>query len=186
MPNVLTEEKETEFEKEVHRFNSDPTIPQFVSDIRIDHWWAAIETYPILRKVVLGGLTCFHGPLVEGCFNLMGDVTDAESARLGVNSLNALQTVKSHLSAQDSLEYFNRKDHLHDLIVPGLNSCMINASKEKRKSLALKKSLREERKQKLENWKQAIASKRSATEMASRAIKKTRLDHIQRCTKNKL
>ena len=183
--NVLSEEEETEYEKEVHRFNSDPTVPQFKSEMRIDHWWASIESYPYLRKLVLAALTCFHGPLVEGCFNIMGDVMDAKSSRLGVNSLNSLQTVKSHLSSKGSLNYFDRNDHLYDPVVPGLVNCMINASKEKKRVQVLKKCEKEEIRQSLEIRKQKVATKRAATEMASKAVKRARMDHFQRCKKQK-
>ena len=37
--NVLSEEEEMELDKEihVHHFNSGPTVPQYDSDMRIDH-----------------------------------------------------------------------------------------------------------------------------------------------------
>ena len=99
--NVLSEEEETDHKKEVHHFNSDPTVPQFdAKKESIDHRWASVDRYPMLKKLVLAALTCFHGPLREGCFNIMGDVMDAKSSRLGVNSLNSLQIVKSHLSSK--------------------------------------------------------------------------------------
>ena len=99
--NVLSEEEETDHKKEVHHFNSDPTVPQFdAKKERIDHRWASVDRYPMLKKLVLAALTCFHGPLREGCSNIMGDVMDAKSSRLGVNSLNSLQIVKSHLSSK--------------------------------------------------------------------------------------
>ena len=57
---------------------------------------------------------------------------DAKSSRLGVNSLSSLQTVKSHLSSWESLNNFDRNDHLYDHVVPGLVNCMVNSSNEKR------------------------------------------------------
>ena len=77
MTNVLTKDEQTKYEKEVNRYNSEPTLPNFEINMRIDHWWAAVETYPHLRKVILAALTCFHCPMVEDAFNLMGDVLDA-------------------------------------------------------------------------------------------------------------
>ena len=179
--NVLTEEEESAYEKEVHQFNIDPTIPEFDSKIRIDHWWACLEEYPYLRKLALATLTCFHGPMVEGCFNLMGDVMDAKSSRLGVNSLDSLQTVKSHLASQGSLKYFDRENHLYDPIKPGLVHCMISASKENKRAQRLKRDEKEERMQKLDIKRQKVATKRAAAEMASKAVKKAKLDHMQRC-----
>ena len=67
MTNALAEDEETAYEKEVHLCNSDPTLPEFWTKKRVDHWWAAITDYPLLRKIVLAALTYFHGPLVEGC-----------------------------------------------------------------------------------------------------------------------
>ena len=65
----------------------------------------------------------------------MGNVLDAKSRRLGTDSLNSIQTVKSHLSKKGTLieRIVERKDHLYDPIVPGLTHYMINARKEKRR-----------------------------------------------------
>ena len=57
-------------------------------------------------------------------------MSDAKSCQLGIDSLNAIQTIKSHLSKEGSLAYFDRCDHLFDLIVPGLTHCMVKASRE--------------------------------------------------------
>ena len=72
MTNELSEE-EMELDKEVHvhHFNSDPTVHQYESDMRIDHRWVYFDSFPCLRKLVLAVLNCFHGPLVEWCFNIM-------------------------------------------------------------------------------------------------------------------
>ena len=180
MTNVFAEDEETAYEKEVHLYNSDPTLPEFGTNKRVDHWWAAITDYPLLRKIVLAALTCFHGPLVEGCFNLMGDVLDAKSCRLGIDSLNAIQTIKSHLSKEGSLAYFDRSDHLFDPIVPGLTHCMMNASREQERHRAEKRHEKEMRKERLQIAKQTVVSKRAAAEHASKAVKRAKLAHFNR------
>ena len=78
------------------------------------------------------------------------------SCRLGIDSMNSIQTVKSHLSKKGHLTYFDRKDHLYDHIVPGLTHCMINASKEKRRYLLQKKQEKETRKETLQITKRAV------------------------------
>ena len=70
MTNVFTEDEQTKYEKEVHWYNSEPT--NFEINMRIDHWWAAVETYPHLLKVILEALTCFQGPMVEGAWRCSG------------------------------------------------------------------------------------------------------------------
>ena len=98
MSNILQPKEETDYMKEVHRFQCDPALPEFNETTRIDKWWAAQQdSYPKLSKIALTGLTCFHGPMVEGVFNLMGDVMDEKSSSLSIDSLNSIQTVKSTL-----------------------------------------------------------------------------------------
>ena len=66
---MLSEEEGTEY-KEVHWFNSDQTVPQFDSEMRINHWSASVESYLSLSKLVLASITCFHGPLEQDSHRL--------------------------------------------------------------------------------------------------------------------
>lgn len=123
MSNILQPNEETDYMKEVHRFQCDPTLSEFNETTRIDKWWAAQQdSYPKLSKISLSGLTCFHGPMVEGVFNLMGDVMNEKSSSLNIDSLNSIQTVKSTLKAKNttSVTYFDREDALYSPIHPGL------------------------------------------------------------------
>ena len=150
MTNVLGEDEETAYEKKVHLYSSDPTLPEFGTKNRVDHWWAAITDYHLVHKIVLAALTCFHETLVEGCFNLKGDVLDAKSCRLGKDSLNAIQAIKSHLSKEGSHAYFDRSDHWFDPFVLGLTHCMMKASRKQERQRAEKKHEKETRKERLQ------------------------------------
>ena len=66
----------------------------------------------------------------------MGDVLDAKSCRLGRDTLNSIQRIKSHLSKRGSVAYIDRKDS----IAPGLTNCMINAGMEKKRKLIRKET----------------------------------------------
>ena len=43
MTNVLAEDEETEYEKEVH----DPNLPEFETKRRVGHWWVALHITPV-------------------------------------------------------------------------------------------------------------------------------------------
>ena len=63
-------------------------------------------------------LSCFHGPMVESSFNLMGDIIDIRSTRMNIATFSAMQTVKHCLNSRKmtALEYF-RKGHVkHDKV----------------------------------------------------------------------
>ena len=58
MSNILQPKEETDYMKEVHRFQCDPTLPESNETTRIDKWWAAQQdSYPKLSKIALAGLT---------------------------------------------------------------------------------------------------------------------------------
>ena len=177
--NVLEPNEETEYTKEAHRYQYDPLLPDFKDD-RIDSWWAfQTERYPKLSKMALAALTCFHGPMVEGVFNLMGDVMDEKSSSLDIRSLNSLQTVKSTLRAKGttSIKYFDRKDTIYTPIRAGLVSCMVSAGKERNKVLMQKRMEKEERQKGLNLKEKPAASKRAAHDISSERVKQARLDH---------
>ena len=86
---------------------------------RIETWWASQEDhYPKMSKIALAGLTCFHGPMVEGDFNLMGDVS---------------------AKGTTSTTYFHKEDVVKTTISPGLVSCKFRAGKKGNSALTPKR-----------------------------------------------
>ena len=102
--------------------------------VRLDVWWSAVlklPKYTALCTLVRAIMTCFHGPQVEGSFNVMGDIINQKSCRIGIEtwivkySLRARQvSIAEYFQRQDVLhdparqvstaEYFQRQDVLHD------------------------------------------------------------------------
>ena len=122
-PNVLTEEEEEGFEKEIRQYQGWSTLPEFEDGIRIDVWWGRVDLskkYPCLCKMVKAVLSCFHGPQVESSFNVMNDIIDNKSGRINIDTYNAIQNVKFGIRASEtsSIELFRKKDYLHDRVNP--------------------------------------------------------------------
>ena len=63
-------------------------------------------------------LTCFHGPVVESSFSLMGDSTDKRSGRMFMATFSAFETCKYAIrsTGKSSLQMFNRQDILRDVV----------------------------------------------------------------------
>ena len=168
--NVLKKADHSEFEKEVHKYIIDPTVPQFEDGSRVDCWWGEVaKTYPQLGKLALACLSCFHGPMVEGVFNSMGDVCDVRSGSMNTETLSAIQTTKYHLKASDqsAVKYFERKDSLYSPVQAKIVHNMRSASAEYRKSVQLKKP----------SSKSSAVPKRKALEFISSIAKRQREEH---------
>ncbi|GBO06719.1 hypothetical protein AVEN_141325-1 [Araneus ventricosus] len=87
--NVLTstEDKES-YALEIHQYQVNLKLPSPSDDsgklIPIDIWWSklfTIEKYTSLSKMVKDVISCFHGPQVEGTFNIMSNLIDKRSGR---------------------------------------------------------------------------------------------------------
>jgi hypothetical protein len=48
---------------------------------------------------VQAALSCFHGPLVESSFNVMGEIMDKSTTNMDIETYCALQTVKMAVQA---------------------------------------------------------------------------------------
>ena len=64
-----------------------------------------ISKYPSLSKLVKVFLTVFHGPVVESTFNLMDTIVTDSRTSMGVDSLDAVQTVKFDLLSTNSATF---------------------------------------------------------------------------------
>ena len=91
----------------------DQHLPAYEDGMRVDVWWNKVrqsDKYPVLSKVVLALCTIFHGPTVESCFNIMGDIINPRTSRMSISLYNAYQTVKYHLHAhgKSAVQFFHR------------------------------------------------------------------------------
>jgi len=78
---------------------------------RVDvDWWSHVVSlkkaerdlrYPTLCKLVKALLSIFTGPLVEGSFNLMDDILEADRCSMNVETYESLAVIKSTLKARD-------------------------------------------------------------------------------------
>ncbi|KAM9386326.1 uncharacterized protein KZ484_007857 [Pholidichthys leucotaenia] len=131
--SFLTEEEASQISLEVHKYQVDSSLPD-PNLMSIDKWWTAVKgtkKYPALSKMVLTVLTCFHGPMVEGSFNLMGDIIDCKSTRMDNKTFSATQSVKYGLKARNAtaLQHFRKKEVLHTPVDRNLCVNMRGAAK---------------------------------------------------------
>ncbi|XP_051814936.1 uncharacterized protein LOC127537124 [Acanthochromis polyacanthus] len=137
LPKLLSVQEQDNFYLEVRRYLVDKTLPHYEEEkMTLDQWWTKVQKkgqYPNLCKVVLAMCTIFHGPHVESSFNIMEDIVNVRSTRIGTDLYNAYQTVKYHLRAhkKSAVEYFKRSDVEFDPVDPKLVSNMTSASAER-------------------------------------------------------
>ena len=109
LPNMIKEEEVGHLDMELNAF----CVDQQVADIsqnydgkRIDvGFWSkimALKTYnniryPFLSKLVSGLLTPFSGPLVEGTFNVMGDIIEEDRSTMKIENYEAVAIIKTGL-----------------------------------------------------------------------------------------
>ncbi|KAK6196348.1 hypothetical protein SNE40_001589 [Patella caerulea] len=149
----LSEEETAQISLEVHRYQVDSNLPD-PSLMPIDKWWCAVRAtgkYPALSKMVLTVLTCFHGPMVEGSFNLMGDIIDIKSTRMDTTTFNAIQSIKYGLKARNTtaLQHFKKKDVLHTPVDRNLCVNMRSAAKMQKEEWTKAAALKTQRLQKV-------------------------------------
>lgn len=121
------------FDQEVRKYAA-LDLPVQADDQRIDEWWVALleaQHFPHLSKVVKAVLSCFHGPVVESSFNLMGDILDERSGRMNIETVDAIQTVKYAIKSYEkpALELFKRTNATREAVNPGLVKNMSTARK---------------------------------------------------------
>lgn len=191
--NVLTNEDVESYSFEVHQYQVDLSLPSPVDDlgqlISLDIWWSKIfrmEKYPSLSKMVKSILSCFHGPQVEGSFNIMSDVIDKRSGRMNIETYSSIQTVKYKMRSreQSAVEYFKKKDFLHDAVDANLCRNLRSSRKSYQTELENKKKVTESRKKVLTSKKENV-DKISTMEKASRLKHKRKLELLVNKIKNK-
>lgn len=114
LPNVLDTAKLGQLDAEVRAYQVDVDIlnlqREYPTDARIDvDWWRKVfllktqtgeRRYPVMQKLVKALLSIFTGPLVEGSFNLMDDILEADRTSMNVETYESLAFIKSHLKAE--------------------------------------------------------------------------------------
>jgi hypothetical protein len=184
---VLSEEDTVAYDMEVRFFHTDPRIkPPEGEDWRIDEWYAKNvfknTKYPVLSKFIQAVLSCFHGPQVEGSFNVMGDIISVKSTRVAPETYSAIQTVKYGLRAtgKSAIEYFKRDDPKYDPVNLSLVRNMRTAYQTEKAIKEKAKAALEEKRRRMARKQQATASKRKAKELTMQAAKRTRIAHVKK------
>ncbi|XP_071134229.1 uncharacterized protein [Mytilus edulis] len=182
--NVLEEDEIENYDLEIRKFQTDESIVELEDDERIDVWWGKdgiVKKYPLLSKMAQSLLSCFHGPQVESSFNIMNDIIDCKSGSINISTYNAIQNIKYSLKATEktAVEYYKKKDVLHEKIDPHLCKNMKTACKQYKEELLKKKLINEEKKANLQiKSQEKTVSKRKAKELIEKAAKRARLGHI--------
>lgn len=103
---LLEEIREYTIDKKIDDLEELCVFSESQKDSRIDlHWWSHVFNiqdqgtlkYPLLSQFVKAILTPFSGPLVEGSFNIMGDIITQDRTVLTVENYEAISTIKYHL-----------------------------------------------------------------------------------------
>ncbi|XP_063751989.1 uncharacterized protein LOC134872551 [Eleginops maclovinus] len=115
LPNVVPPEALGPLREEVRAYQIDadlvPLANTYVEEnSRVDvDWWSQVALlrnsergvrYPTLIKLVKALLSIFTGPLVEGSFNIMDDILEADRCRMNVETYESLAIIKSTMKAR--------------------------------------------------------------------------------------
>ncbi|XP_060756695.1 putative uncharacterized protein DDB_G0281733 [Neoarius graeffei] len=114
LPNVVPSEALGLLQEEVRAYQIDPDLVPLANTYdeengRVDvDWWSQVALlrtergarYPTLMKLVRALLSIFTGPLVEGSFNIMDDILEADRCRMNVETYEGLAIIKSTMKAR--------------------------------------------------------------------------------------
>lgn len=140
--NILSSTEKIQFDSEVRKYSVDLLISA-ADDIRLDSWWHQLsDAYPILSKLAKSLLSIISAPEVERSFSQMRLSVTEKTARLQVDTVDALLSVKRYISAQStsSPAMFGKRDILHDPVPQRLVNKMRCAYKRRENNLNQKKS----------------------------------------------
>ncbi|XP_030828178.1 uncharacterized protein LOC115919185 [Strongylocentrotus purpuratus] len=168
-----------EYEKEARQYNTDKEIVN--TEERIDIFWSSLrEKYPVMTRVALALVSCFHGPQVESSFSIMGNVLNTERPNLHIETFSSIQTVKYELTAsgKSGIRYFRRKNYLKDQVNPKLCKNMRSAYK----SYVQEKEHKSGMSQTVPR-KSACPSKKQTKEKAIEDADKARVEHTHKLMK---
>ncbi|XP_053384313.1 uncharacterized protein LOC128550116 [Mercenaria mercenaria] len=153
LPNVVSGDEEGSLAMELNNYNVDRQVKAICEDFddgkRVDlGFWSKVahlktfdnQRYPVLSKLVFAMLTIFSGPLVEGTFNVMGDIIEEDRTRMNIENYEAVAIVKTALKRK-AVKASALK------VTPSMKRCCIHAYSSYKQHIKLKKQMQEERKQ---------------------------------------
>lgn len=116
LPNVVAPEQISQLEEEIRAYQIEVDLVTCAQNYieeegRVDvDWWSRVVSmknpergvrFPILGQLVKALLSIFTGPLVEGSFNLMDDILEADRCSMNVETYESLAIVKSTIKARE-------------------------------------------------------------------------------------
>ena len=186
--NVAAEIDRVKYEREFRFYQVDQHLPS--PECAVDDWWIGVEAtgrYSNLPNMALAVLTCFHGPLVESSFNIMGDLMGGRHFGMELPTYSALQTVKYRLGMERGDE-LRQQSAIKLLAVPNpvldhpprnlMNNMKLAYSTYSKAKQCASGGLRDELKQ-LGVPAQPKTSKRKAQQEQSREAKRLKTVHLQ-------
>lgn len=183
--HVLSDDQIDEYELDCRRYVAKTDLPSFTN--RADRWWSHSEVsgkFPVLTKMALSLLSCFHGPQVESSFSAMNQIIDPHSANLSIGSFQAYQTVRYHLKSvkKTSTDFFHKEDYKHDPADPHLCKNFTHAWHMQKEVQDQMKAKRQQKTALLNLQTKKQTSKRKFTQESEEAAKRSRLAHIKKLT----
>jgi hypothetical protein len=151
LPNVIREEETGHLDMELNAFSVDEQVSDLrgrYDEKRVDSgFWCHIgqlqtfdnQRYPVLNKLVCALLTAFSGPLIEGTFNIMGDIIEEDRSTIAIENYEAVALIKTALKRK-KVKSNNLK------VTPAMKKCVISAYENYRKHLSNKKEQAEKKK----------------------------------------
>lgn len=127
LPNIISEDDSSSLDTEIRLYQIDSSLSTLTEDKSVEKFWVALFKakasdgllkYTYLSKLIKAVVTCFHGPHVEGAFNLMDNIMTSTRTSLNNTGLDAIQTVKYFLMSKKATtcEVFGSKDPTHEPI----------------------------------------------------------------------
>ncbi|KAH3845631.1 hypothetical protein DPMN_087913 [Dreissena polymorpha] len=112
LPNVITPEEEGQLNMELNAFSVDRQVKDLseAEQKKVDtDFWAKVfclktfseQRYPTLSKLAQSLLSIFSGPLVEGTFNIMGDIIEEDRAKMCIENYEAVAIVKTAMKSSN-------------------------------------------------------------------------------------
>jgi hypothetical protein len=153
LPHIVPEEKIGQLDMELNSYAVDKQVAMLANNydeskrVDVDFWVPvmqlrnfALQRYPYLTKLAFSLLTAFSGPLVEGSFNIMGDIIEDDRAKMQIENYEAVAIIKMGLKRKDV--------KTHQLkITPVIKSSVINAYSVYKQHLESKKETAAKKKQ---------------------------------------
>ena len=185
---AINADERNDFQRQVQDYHACNTLPHAHEKSKLDKWWAIVMRkgyFPVLCKLVKSLLSCFHGPVVESSFSIMGNIIKPQTASLDCKTFDAIQTVKYSMKAakKTPVQYFIKEDFIHDKVDPVLVTNVTSSYKQWKVLNEEKKDEKNTKNEVLGLKKDKVISKHQAKKMKSQEMAKERADHQDRNTR---